>query len=189
MSQPTEQELFTLRALAEQAQDPSIDPAQVLRHLQASYEAVQSLQQQVGALQNVVNEQANAPQASLQGTLEALLNATRDQQQLNHSANTRIQQVLERLALRQSSASHRAPVPVPLTTKFKADDDEMTFFEFKAKLSSVFARFPDSFPTDADKINYGLQSMEGAPFRSLAPYVNGDIADEDDLLSNYSQFL
>ncbi|KAI1307346.1 hypothetical protein EDD11_004493 [Mortierella claussenii] len=154
--QPTKQELFTLRVLADQAQDSNMDPAQVLHHLQASYEVVQNSQQQVRALQNIVNEQASAPQANPQGTLEALLNATRDQQQLNQSANARIQQVLERLALRQSSTSRRAPVLVLLTTKFKADDDEMTFLEFKAKLSSVFARFPDSFPTDTDNINYGL---------------------------------
>jgi citrate synthase len=56
-----EQGLYTFRALAEQAQDPNFDVAQVMHHLQANMAAMKKLRQQLGNLQNLVQEQAQHP--------------------------------------------------------------------------------------------------------------------------------
>ncbi|KAF9279914.1 hypothetical protein BGZ68_007619 [Mortierella alpina] len=61
---PTEQELYTLRALAEQAQNPNSDINQIMHHLQANMDAVNAMQQQIGSLQAAVHEQnQDHPQA------------------------------------------------------------------------------------------------------------------------------
>lgn len=200
MQNPNDPGLFTFRALAEQAQDPNSDAAQIMHHLQSNMEALNQLQQQFGNLQSMVQEQAqqaqagpsNQPQApltSLQATVEALANSHLEQQQMQQGFQASIQHILERLTQRSSPGYSRNPIPQPLSTKFKGKDEELTFDEFKSKLQTTFLRFPDSLATDADKINYALQSMEGTPARYFAPYVNGDVPDEEGILESYARFL
>ncbi|KAF8902680.1 hypothetical protein BGZ58_006665, partial [Dissophora ornata] len=57
---PTEQELFTMRALAEQTENPHADVQQIMHHLQANMEAMSHLQHQVTSLQAVVQGQAQS---------------------------------------------------------------------------------------------------------------------------------
>jgi hypothetical protein len=192
-----EQELFTFRALAEQAQDPNFDVAQIMHHLQANMAAMNQLQQQFGNLQNLVQEQAQhpnqvppvpAPITSLHATVEALANSHLEQQQMQQSFQSNVQHILDRLSLRSTGAS-RVPIPQPLSTKFKGDDNELSYSDFKAKLQTVFARFPDSLSSDHDKIQYALQSMDGTPFKYFAPYVNRDAEDVEGILEDYEKFL
>jgi hypothetical protein len=189
--------MYTFRALAEQAQDPNVDASQIMQHLQTNMEALNHLQQQFGSLQNMVQEQAQqsqqanqsqAPLTSLHTTLEALAASHLEQQQLQQGFQASIQHILERLTQR-STGHQRNPIPQPLSTKFKGKDEELTFDEFKSKLQTTFLRFPDSLAADTDKIHYALQSMEGTPARYFAPYVNGDIPDEDGILSSYEAFI
>jgi hypothetical protein len=76
-----------------------------------------------------------------------------------------------------------------LSTKFKGDDDELSFTDFKAKLQTAYARFPEALRTDFEKIQYALQSMDGPPFKYFAPYVNGDVEDRQGILENYADFM
>ncbi|KAF9943818.1 hypothetical protein BGZ70_005383, partial [Mortierella alpina] len=48
---PNEHELFTLHALAEQAQTPNAEIHSIMHHLQSNMEAVNILQQQIGSFQ------------------------------------------------------------------------------------------------------------------------------------------
>lgn len=195
--QLNDQELYTLRALAEQAQNPNTDPRQVLHHLQANVDSMNQLQLQLGALQSRVQEQQDhmtqpgtqAPLVSLQAAIESIAAQTVQQQQLQQSFQANVQMILERLSQRSHTGPSRAPIPLPLSTKFKGNDDEMSFDEFKARLTTVCARFPESMSSDADKINFALQSMEGAPSRYFAPFVNGDVSDDDGILSSFQSFL
>ncbi|KAF9345726.1 hypothetical protein BGX34_004532 [Mortierella sp. NVP85] len=38
-------------------------------------------------------------------------------------------------------------------------------------------------------IPYFEKSMDGTPYKYFAPYVNGDVEDEEVLLESYAQFL
>jgi hypothetical protein len=189
-----EQELYTLRALADQAQDPNSDVNQIMHHLQANMQAMTQLQQEFGSLQSMVQEQAQqtqsvpAPITTLHTAVEALATNYLEQQQMHQSFQASVQHVLERLSQRSGSSS-RLPIPVPLATKFKGDNDELSFSDFKAKLQTAFARFPESLHSDKDKIQYALQSMEGIPFKYFAPYVNGDVTDDEGTLDSYNKFM
>ncbi|KAF9351320.1 hypothetical protein BGX34_000651, partial [Mortierella sp. NVP85] len=192
---PNEPGLYTFHALADQAQDPNYDPAQVLHHLENNMAAMNHLQQQFGSLQAQLQEQqasqATHPQApitSLHAAIEALANSHLEQQQMQQTFQAGVQSVLERLSQR-ASQSPRFPVPLPLSTKFKGKDEELTFDEFKSKLQTAFTRFPESLAADTEKIHYALQSMEGTPARYFAPYVNEDIPDDDGILSSYESFI
>ncbi|KAG0221330.1 hypothetical protein BGX31_009992, partial [Mortierella sp. GBA43] len=154
---PNEQELYTFRALAEQAQDPNFDVAQVMHHLQANMAAMNQLQQQFGNLQNLVQEQSQqsnqasstpAPITSLHAAVEALANSHLEQQQMQQNFQTNVQHILDRLAQRSAGTS-RVPIPQPLSTKFKGDDNELSYSDFKAKLQTAFARSPDSLTSDS----------------------------------------
>ncbi|KAF9180854.1 hypothetical protein BGZ51_005872, partial [Haplosporangium sp. Z 767] len=90
--------------------------------------------------------------------------------------------------LSQRSSNHRVAIPLPLSTKFKGDDGDMSFAEFKSKLNTAFARFRDSPQSDVDKIHYALQSMEGTPVLFFAPYVNGDVEDSEGFLESWESF-
>jgi hypothetical protein len=191
-SNPTEQELYTLRALAEQAQNPNSDINQIMHHLQANMDAVNAMQQQIGSLQAAVHEQnQDHPQAqptpltSLTAAIEALAAQSLEQQQFQQTYQSGIQLILERLAHRQGN---RSSAPQPLSPKFKGNDDGMSFIEFRSKLITSFARFPDSLASGADKVNYALQSMEGPPALFFAPYVNGEIPDLENYLTSWENF-
>ncbi len=197
MSQDNQQELFTLHNLAEQAQNPNADPQVIMQHLSAHMEAMNHLQQQFTNMQQIIQQQQQqitaqndptAPIVTLSAAIEALAGQNREHQQMQQVFQTSLQSVLDRLAQR-SPGQGRPSIPLPLGTKFKGSSEEFTFAEFKAKLYTVFARFPDSMATDKDKINYAIQSMEGAPSRHFAPYINGEIADEDGILEDYQLFL
>lgn len=194
---PTEQELFTLRALAEQAQNPTVDVQQIMHHLHANMEAMNHMQQQIGSLQSTLQERAQSqeqaqanlaspPITTLTAAIEALAASNAEQAQLHQHHQANIQLVLDRLS--QRSSSHRAPIPLPLAPKFKGDDGDMSFAEFKSKITTSFARFPDSLHGDQEKVNYTLQSMEGSPSLFFAPYVNGDVEDEEGFLVSWSAF-
>lgn len=197
MSNPTEQELFTLRALAEQAQNPNADVQQIMHHLHSNMEAMNQMQQQIGSLQASLQEQAriqeqgqanavSAPITTLTAAIEALAASNAEQAQLHQHYQASMQLVLDRLTHR--SGSHRAPIPLPLTPKFKGDDGDVSFAEFKSKLTTSFARFPDSLHGDQEKVNFTLQSMEGSPSLFFAPYVNGDVEDEEGFLDSWPAF-
>jgi hypothetical protein len=191
MNPPTDQELFTLRALAEMAQDPNSDAHQILQHMRTNVDAVNHMQQQLGSLQAQLQSQSQSqtgPITSLSAAIEALAANNLEQQQLHQAQQASVALILERLSQRQS-ATHRTPIPLPLPTKFKGLPDEMTFSEFKAKLHTAFLRFPDALSTDSEKINYAFQSMEGTPSRQLAPIVNGEISDDDGLLQSYDNLM
>lgn len=197
MSNPTEQELFTLRALAEQAQNPNADVQQIMHHLHTNMEAMNQMQQQIGSLQASLQEQAriqeqgqvnavSAPITTLTAAIEALAASNAEQAQLHQHYQASMQLVLDRLT--QRSGSHRAPIPLPLTPKFKGDDGDVSFAEFKSKLTTSFARFPESLHGDQEKVNFTLQSMEGSPSLFFAPYVNGDVEDEEGFLDSWPAF-
>lgn len=193
---PSEQELYTLRALAEQAQNPNADVQQIMHHLQANMEAVNVMQQQLGSLQAAVHEQVQsqdptnptgAPITSLTAAIQALATQQAEQQRLHQDYQSHMQLILERLS--QRSAGHRPHVPMPLSPKFKGVDGDMTYAEFKSKLRTSFARFPDALHTEEEKINYSLQSMEGPPALYFAPYVNGEAEDHEGILSSFTTFF
>ncbi len=191
-----EQELYTLRALAEQAQNPNADVQQIMQHLHANMEAMSNMQQQLGSLQATVHEQAqhqdsstpnSSPITSLTAAIQAMAAQQHEQQQIHQRYQHDLQQVLNGLAQRASPTS-RAPVPPPLSPKFKGTG-EFTFAEFSSKLVTMQSRYPDSLKTDVDKINYALQSLEGVPALYFAPYVNGQVNDDEDILTSYPTFL
>ncbi|KAF8903962.1 hypothetical protein BGZ58_006550, partial [Dissophora ornata] len=169
---PTEQELFIMRALAEQAENPHADVQQIMHHPQVNMEAMSHLQHQVTSLQAVVQDQAqssanaqaqssSAPITSLSAALESLATHQLEQQQMQQSYQTNLQHVLDRLSQRSAVGNSRSPIPLPLSPKFKGPEGDTTFAEFKSKLNTSFARFPDSLHTDQERVNYALQSMEG----------------------------
>ncbi|KAF9973272.1 hypothetical protein BGZ75_001222 [Mortierella antarctica] len=186
-----EQELYTLPALAEQAQNPNADVQNIMHHLQSNMEAMNVLQQQIGFLQAIVHDQAQAPGTtpivSLTAAIQALAEQQREQQRHHQEYQSSIQLVLDRLS--QRGTSSRPHIPTPLTPKYKGDDGDMSFAEFKSKLTTSFARFSDSLHTDEEKINYALQSMEGPPAVYFAPYVNGEPKDLDGFLASFPTFL
>ncbi|KAF9307670.1 hypothetical protein BG003_000384, partial [Podila horticola] len=190
-----EQELYTLRALAEQAQNPNADVQSIMHHLQANMEAVNVMQQQLGSLQAIVHDQAQThaqdpssgttPIVSLTAAIQALAAQQLEQQRNHQEYQSNIQLVLDRLSQRGTgSRAH-----VPMTPKYKGDDGDMSFAEFKSKLTTSFARFPDSLHTDEEKVNYALQSMEGPPAVYFAPYVNGEAEDLEGFLASFPTFL
>ncbi|KAF9339063.1 hypothetical protein BGX26_009490, partial [Mortierella sp. AD094] len=146
-------------------------------------------------MQAALQDQSQQPaitsqdQASITNAIQALIAQNLEFAQLQQNASTNTHRILERLSQRSASQSPRHQIPLPLTTKYKGDDDDFTFSEFKAKLLSTFSRFPDALRSDHDRIQYALQSMEGTPFKYFAPYVNGDVADEDGFLLNYDLFM
>ncbi len=167
-----------------------------MHHLQSNMEAMNSIQQQLGSLQATVHdEQAQAQsQDQAQGhpapltsltAVEVLAAQAREQQQFQQSYQASIQLILERLAHRQTS---RSSTPQPLNPKYKGNDDGMTFTEFRSKLITSFARFPDALSYGSDKANFALQSMEGTPALFFAPYVNGEIPDDEDYLTSWDNF-
>ena len=180
---PQNQGIYTAHGLAELANDPNVNQAQLLQHLQQNHEAVQLLQQQMNAIL-----QQQVGQTNLQATLKAFAANQQEMRTIYEASQLATQQVLERLATR-SNATPRLSIPSPLTPKFKAEDAEMTFAEFKAKLSTAFARFPESLSTDKDKINYAILSMEGPPSRYLAPFINGLAEDDDGILLSYVSLM
>ncbi|KAF9176129.1 hypothetical protein BGZ50_001703, partial [Haplosporangium sp. Z 11] len=99
---------------------------------------------------------------------------------------TNVQLVLERLS--QRSHQSRAPIPPALSPKFKGEDGDMTFAEFRSKLYTQFLRFPESLSSDEERVNYALQSMEGPPAQYFAPYVNGEVPDDEGILLSYPAF-
>lgn len=189
---PTEQELFTLRGLADLAQSPHADAQQILQHLQTNMQAMNQLQQEFGALQASVQEQSQAqvgstPITSLSAAIETLTAAHLEHQQMQQNYQQSLQQVLAGLS--QRSSSGRATVPPPLNPKFKGSDGQLSFAEFSSKLITMQSRFPEAFSTDVDKVNYALQSLEGIPALYFAPYVNGLARDDEQMLTNYTIFM
>ena len=191
----TEQELFTLRALAEMAQDPNSDAHQVLHHMRSNAEAVQQMQQQLTAMQDQIQAQLQAQSqpnstgslVSLSAALEALTANNLEQQQLHQSHQESMALILDRLSQRHATPTRTHVVP-PLSTKFKGIAAEMTLSEFQAKLQAAFQRYKSDLFTDPDRIMYAFQSMEGTPSRLLAAYVNREIPDEDGILVSYDAF-
>lgn len=196
MSNPNEQELYTLRALAEQALNPNADVQQIMQHLHANMEAMNAMQQQLGSLQAAVHDQVLnqdpsapnlAPITSLTAAIQAMASQQHEQQQLQQRYQHDLQQVLNSLASRSSTPS-RATIPAPLSPKFKGTG-EFTFAEFTSKLVTMHSRYPESLKSDVDKINYALQSLEGVPALYFAPYVNGQVNDDENLLTSYPTFI
>ncbi|KAG0240319.1 hypothetical protein BG011_003705, partial [Mortierella polycephala] len=120
----------------EQAQNPNADVQQIMRHLHSNMEAMNHMQQQIGTLQATIREhahsqeqgQANAvltPITSLTAAIEALAANNLEQQLLHKHYHSSLQLVMDRLS--QRSSTHRVAIPLPLSTKFKGDDGDMSF--------------------------------------------------------------
>ncbi|KAF8917750.1 hypothetical protein BGZ58_005022, partial [Dissophora ornata] len=180
-----------MRALAEQAENPHADVQQIMHHLHANMEAMSHLQHQVTYLQTVVQEQAQsspAPITSLSAAPESLAAHQLEQQQMQQNYQANLQHVLDRLSQRSAVGNSRSPIRLPLSPKFKGPEGDMTFAEFKSKLTTSFARFRDSLHTNQERVNYALQSMEGTPSQFFASYINGDAEDVDGFLTSWESF-
>lgn len=171
-------------------QEQTLDPVQLFQHYQQSMQVVHDLQQQVQGLRTQLQQQAdaNAPILALRTALETLVASNQEQQNLQRSFQDNVHDVLNRINPRTNTYTSRPPVPLPFTRKFTSSG-EPTFAEFRAQLKTMFARFPESLDTDADKINYTIQCMEGAPAQFFAPFVNEEIQDEDGYLETFERFM
>ncbi|KAI7823069.1 hypothetical protein BC939DRAFT_477491 [Gamsiella multidivaricata] len=118
-SNPTEQELYTMHALAEQANNAQANPVQVLQHLQSNMVALQA---QVETMQNSIQAQVNnltnnnAPLMSIQSAIESISVQCRETMQANHtvlngmrSVLNGMRSVLDGLAQRPSAAGPSRP--------------------------------------------------------------------------------
>ncbi|KAG0305694.1 hypothetical protein BGZ98_003731 [Dissophora globulifera] len=191
-----EQELLTIRALAEMANDPNTDAHQVLSHMRTNDEAMQQMQQQLSATQDHIQAQIQSPPqpnanislVSLSAAIEALAANNLEQQQLcqAHQSNTTL--ILERLSQRNALPARTHVVP-PLSTKFKGNATDMSLSEFQAKLQATFQHYKMDLATDSDKILYAFQSTEGTPSQLLSAYINHEITDEDGILESYDAFM
>ena len=177
-NQHDQQGIYTLHHLAEQAENPDVNPQVVLQHLQATMHHVEALQQQMAAMAEATSN--TSPASVVQETLQAL--AENQVRQQEYQLQT--QEILAQLAQRGSNV----PVPNALTTRFKGDPNGMSLNQFMSQLNTVFSRHPRSFRTDADKINLALQSMEGTPAEFFAPYVIGLAQDTEGYLSDWELF-
>lgn len=189
-----QQPIYPMHGPAQLAQDQNVDPAQIILQLQQALQGMNDLQQQVISLQTQVQQQhaqqaTQVPLVTLQTSLEALATAQQEQFQLQQQFQSGIQEVIQQLANRQPTASARATVPTPLSPKFKADDKEMPFSVFRAKMSTAIERFPESLHTEREKINYAVLSMDGIPSKFVAPYINGTVNDDDGILRSYDKFM
>lgn len=189
--------IYTSHGLADQVQDPNFDVQQVLHHLAANMEGLTQLQQQFGALQTHVQNQANADANqqvpatlhTITSSLESLITVSREQQLMHQAFSDSVATILNRLSQRPHPSGHRAPIPLALSPKFKGENDTYPLEEFQSKLQLTFERFPESLATDQDRIRYAISSMEGPAAQYFAPYVNLLIADETGILLDYSKFL
>ncbi|KAG0220703.1 hypothetical protein BGW42_000189, partial [Actinomortierella wolfii] len=171
------QGLFTFNALLEQARQNSLDPANFVHHVQTAFE---SLQQQLNTLQQELavaqaSQAGNSPD-QLRSLVQTLAERLQESAQMNQSVHSNMQRLMDTIS-KKPSPSLRSPSP--LTPKFKGDSSEMSVADFKARLTSAFARYPEAFVYDSEKIHFALQSMEGAPFKLFTPYVNGESEDTD----------
>ncbi|KAG0360829.1 hypothetical protein BG005_009793 [Podila minutissima] len=105
----------------------------------------------------------------------------------NQVYQRQIQTVLDGLFMR--NAATRFQIPTPLSPKFKGDDSETPFAEFWSKLKIVAERFPDALHSDQERINYAIQSMEGAPARFFGPFISSTADDLEGFLSSYSTVI
>jgi hypothetical protein len=187
---PTEHELYTLHNLAEQA-NANAEPLQVLQHLQAN---VAALQQQVENMQTSVQAQVESlshgqePLISLQAAIESISHQCHETMQSNHTVLSGMNTVLTNLVNRPTTSS-RGRVPSPLNTKFTGVDKDLSFSDFKAKLTNAFTYFPESLSTDHDKVHYALNTMDTPAFSYFSPYLSGEVVDSDSILNDYSNFL
>ena len=177
-NQQDQQGLYTLHNIAEQADNPDIDPRIVVEHLQATMATVDALQQQMAAMSEAAKN-SSSPN-SISEALQVLAEGRAQQEEYHRQFG----EILATLSLR----SPNIPVPNALTTKFKGDPNGMSLFQFMSQLSTVFKRHPRSFGNDVDKINLALQSLDGTPAEFFAPYVIGRAEDVEGFLSNWSSF-
>jgi Retrotransposon gag protein/Zinc knuckle len=193
MSQPTEQELYTLQGLAAQASNAASDPLQVLQHLQSNMGA---LQHQFENMQSTVQAQVEslttgqAPLMSIQAAIEAISSQCRDTMQANHTVLNGMNSVLNGLAQRPVNGIRpRPPVPMPLTPKYTGNDKDMSLSDFKAKLKNTFARFPESLAEESAKVHYALNSSDGPAFSYFAAILNGEAVDEENILQDFDSYI
>jgi hypothetical protein len=177
-NQHDQQGIYTLHHVAEQAENPDVDPQVVLQHLQSTMHNVEVMQQQIAAMAEATSN--TTPSSSLQETLQALAENQIRQQEYQ----LQVQDILAQLAQRGPNV----PIPNALTTKFKGDPNGMSLNQFMSQLNTVFSRHPKSFKTDIDKINLALQSLDGTPAEFFAPYVIGSAQDTAGYLSSWSTF-
>jgi len=178
-----------LRTLAEMAADPNNEAGQVL-HM------IRNLDSRLADLHQQVNDNPPAPPQSMSpgnlstpaGDERAYVASQQEYIRTIQDQTIQLQQALQTVIQRLGSGGNRSQIPLPLSPKFKGDETELSFDEFQAKLSSVFARFP-SVSTNEEKVIFAFQSMEGAPSRLLAPLFNLVIPDTDGLLSDYKKFM
>ncbi|KAF9436662.1 hypothetical protein BGZ76_003346 [Entomortierella beljakovae] len=94
-------------------------------------------------------EQAQGPNADAHQILQHLQNNFNSMDEAN-------QQFADMQNTIHNTMPQQAQIPMPFTNKYKGDDDELIFPEFKAKLQTMFARFPDALKTDHDQIQFWL---------------------------------
>ncbi|KAF9895469.1 hypothetical protein BX616_009629, partial [Lobosporangium transversale] len=133
MSQNPHPEIYTPRALEELAQDPNVDPRQVLAHLQSHAEAVSGMQQQIQNIQGIMNQQhaqlnSNPDPAgliTLRSAIEALAAQHQEQRSMQRTFERDMQSILNRLANRATAPAVRTAVPQPIASKFKGNSEEL----------------------------------------------------------------
>ena len=139
---------------------------------------VDILQQQMAAM--VAAPTSSSTPVAIEETLQTLANnQVRQQEYL-----VQVQEILTHLAQRTPNA----PVPNALTTKLKGDPTGMSLYQFRSQLSTMFSRHPRSFGSDAEKINFALQSMDGTPAEFFALYVIGQAVDTQGFLTTWKSF-
>ena len=185
-SHPSQEELFTLRHLAEQAQNPNADVQQIYEHLSRTMQDMQALRAE---LHSVQTQSQNGSLQSLTSAIQTFATQHAEVMAASQQQQAQVQNILDHLAFRGNVAAPRVQVPSPLQPKFNGTSSVMPLIEFQSKLITASKRYPEALATDKSRINYALQSMEGPPALFFAPFVNGTAEDSDGMLESYDAFI
>jgi len=177
MSHQQQQSFFSLHNLAEQAQNPNVDPREVIVHMMPYLEAMDGMQQQVNELR------ATAQNRGDDHTLAEAIHAFTETQQTFQEYHIKTQEILNNLANRGT----RSP-PAPLRDPFRGDADGPTHIEYLSQVKTAFHRYPDAFKNDQDKVSYAFASLKGPAAEFFAPIVAGQIPDSEGYLTSFDSF-
>ncbi|KAG0011180.1 hypothetical protein BGZ82_003100 [Podila clonocystis] len=164
----------------------------ILFRLYQNQKAICSLQHQFHQAQQQARTEALNPGTtpivvSLSAAIENLANRTLELQRTQLAQHDKVERILD--VLSKSTIVAKPRVPEPLSPKFRSVKGDMTFAEFKSKLLTTFRCHREAFRDDEDKINYALLSIGGKPAMFFAPFVNGDVEDEQHVLKSLDTFM
>lgn len=177
MENQQQQPIYSLRTLAEQAQVPGVDPREIIAHLMPHLEAMEAVQQQVLELR--AHAQSRSNETPLNESLRAMVDAQQSFQKYQAQAN----EILTALSTR----STRTP-PAPLSNPFRGNSEGPTYVEYMSQIMTAYARYPDAFRNDKDKVNYAFASLKGPAAEFFAPIIAGEIPDTDGYLDSFASF-